>query len=699
MDGKVVNTLKQIRGIALEILNILEEGKMSAADVSVQVLEMSEIVNKLGTIIPNEIYKEYEEFFNTLCTFEKQCGNLEFLTQQVDDLASSLMLFVECMDEIQNQCSKRIKTCICCRREVQYMPLPSGYAAMRKKYGVTYQARSETLNRDEYMCPCCGASDRDRIIISFLQKAGLPEAAEGTKLLQFAPAIPISEWILLHCPQVVYETTDLFMDNVTYRSDIMNMDMVSDETYDVIICSHVLEHVQDDRKALNEMKRVLKPNGKIIFLVPVDLNTSQIDEEWGLSEGENWRRFGQGDHCRRYGKGGLMQRLEEQFCVHALGKEYFGEDIFSQCGLTDTSTLYVLTKSEDVSLSMAEVMVIDEKLYTDGPLVSVVLPCYNHEEFVAAAIESVINQTYKNIELLVADDASTDNTAAVMRKYSSYFTKEFYFSENAGGRGKFLQQYAKGKYIALMHSDDVWEKDKLALQVAYMEEHEECGACLTWCMYTDSRLQELENYIFIKANRSRYEWMRYFWQYGNALCNPSSLTRREMALKVQKYGGACRQLPDFFKWIDMVQYTSIHIIPKVLIRMRRHQKDGKENTSAISNENIIRDLIEEGCNWLCVIRDMDSDFFKKAFYDLMIYPDTETEEGIKCEKYFLMLNHGGIFVQNSAMNYFCEIYNDVKDCMEQKYHYTRKDFAADMVKKGIGAVTNWGGELRDKAET
>lgn len=219
----------------------------------------------------------------------------------------------------------------------------------------------------------------------------LQKAPEAFRILQFAPAKSIERWIQSHCAQVRYDSTDLCMENVSFSSDIQDMHMVEDETYDVIICSHVLEHVKDDRKALKELKRILKKDGKIIFLVPVNLNASCIEEEWGLSEIENWRRFGQGDHCRCYSKAGLIERLEEQFFVHCLDENFFGKEVFIQDGLVDTSTLYVLTREEKVELDMEEVSRIDEALCQNGPLVSVIMSCYNHESFVAEAIESVIN--------------------------------------------------------------------------------------------------------------------------------------------------------------------------------------------------------------------------------------------------------------------------------------------------------------------
>lgn len=603
-------------------------------------------------------------------------------------MLSSLELFDECMEALIVSCINRKRRCVLCGKEVFFEPLPKFYAEMNKKLGIESRFQAETLNREEYLCPVCGSSDRDRLIAMFLQKANIRQAAEGFRILQFAPSPGIEMWLKRHCPHTVYESADLFMENVTCQADIQNLYMMQEEAYDLIICSHVLEHVQDDRKALREMKRILKPEGKIVFLVPVDMGTEEIDEQWGLPEEENWRRFGQSDRCRLYGKRGLRERLSEEFYVYALGQEYFGAEAFLQSGLTDTSTLYVLTKSEAVLLDMGEQTAVDEKLCREGPLVSVIMSCYNHSEFVAEAIESVLAQSYKNIEFLVADDGSEDSSPEVMQRYSKHFTKEYYFKDNAGGRFLLLKEQACGKYIALLNSDDVWDKDKLALQVAFLESHREYGACFTWCEYTNERLEPLEDMTFIKGNRSRSEWMKYFWTEGNAICNPSGLILRELSLKAPRYGSACWQLPDFFKWIDMVQTHSIYIIPKLLTKMRRHQSENASNVSACSGRNLVRSMIEEGCNWGWVIRDMEAGFFREAFGNLMINPAAVTEEEIKCEKYFLMLKHYNMFVQNSAFIFLSEVYPAIGNCLAEKYRYTVKELKEDMLAKGIGSSLN-----------
>lgn len=670
----------RIKDNGLRLLRQIKNQSILEDSIKSSVVEVIKSIYYMKENLSEHIYAVYQEFFESFLEFCLKSVQYEFLLANMDMMKSSLELFVECMGEIIKQ--YEVKKCVCCGNEVIYMPLPKYYEEMQKKSGKAYESKGETLNKEEYLCPLCMCSDRDRLIISFLKKNGLQKAAEGASVLQFAPVKAITHWIKSNCPHIKYETTDLFMDNVTYRSDIQNMSMVQDNTYDIIICSHVLEHVQNDGKAMQEMKRILKTDGKIIFLVPIDLNANEIDEEWGLTEEENWRRFGQGDHCRRYSKEGLLERLAEHFFVNELGKEYFGEEVFKQCGLTDTSTLYVLTKTQSTTLELEEIIVIDEKLCKEGPLVSVVLPAYNHEQFVAEAIESVIDQSYKNIEILVADDGSTDNTAAIMKKYSKYFAKEFYFEENAGSRIKELTACAKGKYIAWMHSDDIWEKDKIAMQVEYLERHSECDICLSWCKYTDEELQEKEDTLFIQKNRNSYEWMKFFWENGNVICNPSLLMRTKIADDLPRYGMACRQTPDFFKWIYYVQKYSIHIIPKVLIKMRRYQKENVQNVSACTRKNSIRHLIEEGNNWMWVIRDMDADFFRKAFQKIMINPDAKTEEEMKCEKYFLLLKHHNIFVQNSAFIYISEIYSEIYDCIKEKYGYSRINLAEDMLNKG-----------------
>lgn len=287
---QILQILQKIKKQNQNMLKELEQG--INIDIFIRnITGISTVILDIKKIVPQQIYSDYQEFFDTFCGFCERCKDSDFMKEYVDDMASSLALLVECIEDIEKKLVNRVKRCVCCGQEVIYQPLSNYYNEMEKKFHASTENRKpETINCKEYSCPVCGASDRDRMILSFLKKENLCKAAEGTKVLQIAPAVSIHHWILQYCPQVIYETTDLYMENVTFHSDLQNMNMVLDETYDVIICSHVLEHIQDDKKALSEMKRILKSDGKLIFLVPIDLNREDIEEEWGLSEAENWRR-------------------------------------------------------------------------------------------------------------------------------------------------------------------------------------------------------------------------------------------------------------------------------------------------------------------------------------------------------------------------------------------------------------------------
>ena len=123
------------------------------------------------------------------------------------------------------------------------------------------------------------------------------------------------------------------------------------------------------------------------------------------------------------------------------------------------------------------------------PLVSVIMPCYNHEAYVERAILSVLEQTYKNIELIVIDDGSKDNSCEVIRRLSENYSFTFVEQENSGvcktlNRGVF--EFSKGSYIAVLASDDYWALDKIEKQMSLILAAEGSDFCYTQALEFDS---------------------------------------------------------------------------------------------------------------------------------------------------------------------------------------------------------------------
>lgn len=113
--------------------------------------------------------------------------------------------------------------------------------------------------------------------------------------------------------------------------------------------------------------------------------------------------------------------------------------------------------------------------------VSVIMPSYNCEKYIAASIDSVINQTYTEWELLIVDDVSTDKTKDIIKSYIKQDAriKLFVMEENSGAalcRNKAVEE-ASGQFIAFLDSDDIWSEEKLKLQLSFMLENNYSITC------------------------------------------------------------------------------------------------------------------------------------------------------------------------------------------------------------------------------
>ena len=136
--------------------------------------------------------------------------------------------------------------------------------------------------------------------------------------------------------------------------------------------------------------------------------------------------------------------------------------------------------------------------------VSVIMPSYNSEEFIAESINSVLAQTYENFELLIVDDCSTDKTIEVVKGFNDDRIKLFVNERNSGAavsRNRAIRE-ATGKWIAFLDSDDLWFSDKLEKQITYMQNN---GIAFS---YTDYEVID-ENNIVVSTFKPRLNVCKY----------------------------------------------------------------------------------------------------------------------------------------------------------------------------------------------
>lgn len=206
------------------------------------------------------------------------------------------------------------------------------------------------------------------------------------------------------------------------------------------------------------------------------------------------------------------------------------------------------------------------------PLVSVVVPCYNHEKYVKETIESIINQTYKNIELIVIDDGSKDNSVEIIKEMIPACEKRFTRFEFRNRPNKGLcatlneaLEWCEGEYFSAIASDDILKPYKTLEQVNFLEENPNSIGVFggVEVLYKDGLRKEI-----IKA-KNKYTFDDIFLHKHN-LPAPTSMLR----LKNVKEVGGFREdfiIEDWSMWLDLTENGGkLDYLNKVFASYRRH---------------------------------------------------------------------------------------------------------------------------------
>jgi len=228
------------------------------------------------------------------------------------------------------------------------------------------------------------------------------------------------------------------------------------------------------------------------------------------------------------------------------------------------------------------------------PKVSVVMASYNHAAFVHEAIGSVLAQSYQDFELVITDDGSGDGTADVVRAVADPRIRLNAFTKNQGAGAAMNDAItrARGEYIAVLNSDDCFLPGKLQRQVDFLEAHPGIGAVFGLPQFVDEQgrlFQERRHAffgVFVDTNRSRQEWLRYFFQKGNCLCHPTIMVRKSCYKKAGLLDPLLMQLPDLDLWVRLCAAYDIHVLPEKVTAFRILGQE--RNVSAPSEAKLAR---------------------------------------------------------------------------------------------------------------
>lgn len=319
------------------------------------------------------------------------------------------------------------------------------------------------------------------------------------------------------------------------------------------------------------------------------------------------------------------------------------------------------------------------------PKVSVLLTSYNHGDYIGESIESILNQTFTDFELVILDDASTDNSVEVIKSYKDKRIKTILRKKNLNiAICKEVIEPLNGEYIAIAHCDDKWEKTKLEKQVKYLDNHKNTAACFTWVNIIDESSNKITNdgiYTnFNVKNRTRYEWLNHFFYNGNCFCHPSVLLRKSIQTEEELYTKGLGALPDMYRWTKLLLKHNIHIIEEELTCFRIRSNGG--NVSGMNPDNLVRNGFD-----LYKLLDLyksikDKKEFLKVFPEAkkyMIRNDIITDYALAkmCLEIEIASKNSYRFY---ALNLLYDLLQDDNTCkkLENMYNYNQKLFLNDV---------------------
>jgi len=230
------------------------------------------------------------------------------------------------------------------------------------------------------------------------------------------------------------------------------------------------------------------------------------------------------------------------------------------------------------------------------PLVTVLMPVYNAEKYLREAIDSILNQTFRDYEFLIIDDGSTDESNSIIKSYKD---ERIRLIEN-GQNIKLIAtlnkgiDLARGKYIARMDADDISLPERLQRLVDFMEANSDTGLCGSFLNVMGSNNDRVVKF------RTTHEEITFRLFFTNCLAHPTIMLRKSVLTDNNLHYPGSLHAEDYSMWVKMSRLTRLAVIPEVLLTYRVHDsniseinKNWQHKISESIRHDQILELIEE----------------------------------------------------------------------------------------------------------
>jgi len=198
--------------------------------------------------------------------------------------------------------------------------------------------------------------------------------------------------------------------------------------------------------------------------------------------------------------------------------------------------------------------------------VSVLMTVFNAEKYLELSIKSILNQTYKNWELIIIDDKSSDQSKKIIKKFKNNKIKYFFLKKKLG-RTKALNfglKKCKGKYLAILDADDISFPSRLKDQIYYLKKNKNISLLGTWGTWIDKNNKFLQKIITTK----KIDDIKQIMLFKNIFIHSSIIFQKKILNKVGNYPNQLVYMQDYGFILNVMKKYNVYILPKVLTKAR-----------------------------------------------------------------------------------------------------------------------------------
>jgi glycosyltransferase involved in cell wall biosynthesis len=323
------------------------------------------------------------------------------------------------------------------------------------------------------------------------------------------------------------------------------------------------------------------------------------------------------------------------------------------------------------------------------PKITVLMPVYNCELYVKTAVESILNQSYIDFELLIIDDASTDATVSIIKKFDDSRIQLIKKPVNSGYTNSlnFGLKIAKGKYIARMDGDDISYPERFAKQIAYLETHPEMVFCGTTykIVGNDKRITLPENHEDIKIG--------LLW--GNCILHPSVMIRKKILDDYSiAYDVSKEPAEDYDMWVRLLSLGKLYNLQEVLLEYRLYNNQVSRKRADEQKRNDIATKFQLLQYLEVQWTETEAEFLERQFGKTEVLSFKDLKVFKQIQKKLEMANTSGFFETKRFSRYLIDFEADVlRKCFLQQ-----KRYSPSMYLEYLKAKYKWKVKLTTKQE-